>query len=56
MQDNEVLLSPREEDPSIMEDVITASDERETGGESIEITVEEPQKMGDGIQSYLVYK
>lgn len=39
-----------------MEDVITASDERDIDGQSIEITVDEPQKMGDGMNSYLVYK
>jgi hypothetical protein len=39
-----------------MEDVITTSDERETDGQSIEITVDEPQKIGDGMNSYLAYK
>lgn len=53
IQNNE-SLSPK--DSSIMEDEIQLSDEREIDGQSIEITVEEPQKMGDGINSYLVYK
>ena len=39
-----------------MEDVITTSDEREIDGKSIEITVDEPQKIGDGMNSYLAYK
>lgn len=38
-----------------MEDVITTT-ERESGDSFIEITVEEPQKIGDGMNSYLAYK
>ena len=38
-----------------MEDVITAT-ERESGDNFIEITVEEPQKVGEGMHSYLAYK
>lgn len=38
-----------------MEDVITAT-ERESGDTFIEIMVEEPQKIGDGMHSYLAYK
>lgn len=38
-----------------MEDVITTT-ERESGVNYIEIVVEEPQKVGDGMNSYLAYK
>lgn len=38
-----------------MEDVITAT-ERESSDNFIEISVEEPQKVGDGMHSYLAYK
>lgn len=38
-----------------MEDVLTAT-ERESGDNFIEIIVEEPQKVGDGMNSYLAYK
>ncbi|CAG9797395.1 unnamed protein product [Chironomus riparius] len=54
IQNNDVLSSPK--DPAIMEDVITTSDEREIDGKSIEISVDEPQKIGDGMNSYLAYK
>ena len=37
---------------SVMEDVIT----NENGDQFIEITVSEPQKIGDGMGSYLAYK
>jgi hypothetical protein len=46
----------KESAAAFMEDVITTSDERETNGHFIQIEVEEPQKMGDGMNSYLVYK
>lgn len=35
---------------------MTTTEERETVDQFIEITVEEPQKMGDGMNSYLAYK
>lgn len=38
-----------------MEDVLTTT-ERESGDNFIEISVEEPQKVGDGMHSYLAYK
>lgn len=38
-----------------MEDVITST-ERESGDSFIEISVEEPAKVGDGMNSYLAYK
>lgn len=38
-----------------MEDVITST-ERESGDRFIEISVEEPAKVGDGMNSYLAYK
>lgn len=38
-----------------MEDVIAIA-ERESGDNFIEISVEEPQKVGDGMHSYLAYK
>lgn len=38
-----------------MEDVIAIT-ERESGDNFIEINVEEPQKVGDGMHSYLAYK
>jgi hypothetical protein len=39
-----------------MEDVITTTTERESGDNYIEIIVEEPQKIGEGMNSYLAYK
>ncbi len=40
-----------------MEDVLTtATEERETVDQFLEINVEEPQKMGEGMNSYLAYK
>ncbi|CRL01630.1 CLUMA_CG014277, isoform A [Clunio marinus] len=54
IQDDE-SLSPTTKEES-MEDVITMTAERETGDTFIEITVEEPQKIGDGMTSYLAYK
>lgn len=58
-----ILISGRQDDepvsPSLkegaMEDVITAT-ERESGDNFIGISVEEPQKVGDGMHSYLAYK
>jgi hypothetical protein len=47
-------LTPKKED--LLEDVITTSEERETGDQFIEISVEEPQKMGEGMTSFLAYK
>jgi hypothetical protein len=38
-----------------MEAVIAIA-ERESGDTFIEINVEEPQKVGDGMNSYLAYK
>lgn len=38
-----------------MEDVLTTT-ERESGDNFIEISVEEPQKVGDGMHSYLAYQ
>lgn len=38
-----------------MEDVM-AIGERESGDNFIEINVEDPQKIGDGMNSYLAYK
>lgn len=40
----------------VMEDVITTSEERDTVDQFIEITVEEPQKVGEGMNSFLAYK
>ena len=47
-----------QEDPKddVMEDVITTSEERDTVDQFIEITVEEPQKVGEGMNSFLAYK
>lgn len=42
--------------PGTMEDVITTTTVRESGDEFIEVIVEEPQKIGDGMNSYLAYK
>jgi hypothetical protein len=39
-----------------MEDILTHSGDAESNCGSIEITVEEPQKIGDGMNSYLAYK
>jgi hypothetical protein len=39
-----------------MEDVLTTTEERETVDQFIEISVEEPQKIGDGMNSFLAYK
>jgi hypothetical protein len=39
-----------------MEDVITTTTVREGGDEFVEVIVEEPQKIGDGMNSYLAYK
>jgi sorting nexin-1/2 len=38
-----------------MEDVMAIT-ERESGDTFIEISVEDPQKIGDGMHSYLAYK
>lgn len=40
----------------VMEEVITTSEERDTVDQFIEITVEEPQKVGEGMNSFLAYK
>lgn len=53
-QDDEPAVSPTVKEGT-MEDVITAT-ERESGDNFIEISVEEPQKVGDGMHSYLAYK
>lgn len=39
-----------------MEDVITTSEQRDDADQFIEITVEEPQKVGEGMTSFLAYK
>lgn len=39
-----------------MEDVRTTSEEQRDTDQYIEITVEEPQKMGEGMTSFLAYK
>lgn len=52
-QDDEPVTPKLKEDT--MENVITAT-ERETSDNFIEISVEEPQKVGDGMHSYLAYK
>lgn len=53
-QDDEPI-SPTSKQDGTMEDVIAIA-ERESGDNFIEITVEEPQKVGDGMHSYLAYK
>lgn len=49
----EESLIPKNDD---MEDVITTSEERDSADQLIEITVEEPQKVGEGMNSFLAYK
>jgi hypothetical protein len=53
--DDEPISSPTSKQDGTMEDVI-AMTERESGDNFIEISVEEPQKVGDGMHSYLAYK
>jgi hypothetical protein len=54
LQDDEPV-SPTSQNGT-MEDVITTTTVRESGDEFIEVIVEEPQKIGDGMNSYLAYK
>jgi hypothetical protein len=58
MLQDDNLLSPvsQASKNGTMEDVITTTTDRENGDEFIEIIVEEPQKVGDGMNSYLAYK